>query len=143
MGHKLQDTGSDLHPEVQEDAGGQELLLLGVPAGVDVLQVHGPQLGEDEGVEETAHVDHAGLTLLGEPHQDDLNVVGNVTGGLQRNGLAGSSVPGGGDHGVAHGAQQQPGEEPDVRHTVQELLGALETLETWSNGQNVKMNDNY
>ena len=73
MGDKLQNTRGHLHPEVQEDAGWQELLLLGVARGVDVLQVDGPQLGEDEGVEEGAHVHHGGLALLREPRQDNLS----------------------------------------------------------------------
>ena len=34
----------------------------------------------------------------------------------------------GGHHGVAHGAQQQPGQQPDVGHTLQELLGALQVV---------------
>ena len=75
MGDKLEYARRHLHPEVQEDAGGEELLLLGVAGGVDVLQVDGPQLGEDEGVEEAAHVDHAGLALLGKPGQDHLNIL--------------------------------------------------------------------
>ena len=57
----------------------------------------------------------------------------NVAAGLEGYGLAGGArVPLGRHHGVTHGAQQQPGEEPDVRHTVQELLGALETVRTVS-----------
>ena len=131
MGDKLEYARRHLHPEVQEDAGGEELLLLGVAGGVDVLQVDGPQLGEDEGVEEAAHVDHAGLALLGKPHEDDLNMIGNVTRGLQGDGLAGGPVPGGGDHGVTHGAQQQPGEEADVRDAVQELLTTLRADRVW------------
>ena len=89
VGDKLQDARRHLHPEVQEDAGGQQLLLLcrycrycryfrycrclGVAGGGDVLQVDGPQLGEDEGVEEGAHVHHGGLALLSEPRQDNLS----------------------------------------------------------------------
>ena len=92
MGDKLEYARRHLHPEVQEDAGGEELLLLGVAGGVDVLQVDGPQLGEDEGVEEAAHVDHAGLALLGKPHEDDLNMIGNVTGCLQRYRLTGGAT---------------------------------------------------
>ena len=44
----MQNTRSDLDPEVQEDAGGEELLLLGVAGGGNVLQVYGPQLGQNE-----------------------------------------------------------------------------------------------
>ena len=98
VGDELQDARRHLHPEVQEDAGGQQLLLLcrycrysryfrycrysryfrycrylGVAGGGDVLQVDGPQLGEDEGVEEGAHVHHGGLALLREPRQDNLS----------------------------------------------------------------------
>ena len=54
MWDKLQNTRSDLDPEVQEDAGGEELLLLGVAGGGNVLQVYGPQLGQNEGVEQRA-----------------------------------------------------------------------------------------
>ena len=54
MGHKLQNTRGHFHPEVQEDAGGEELLLLGVAGGGNVLQVYGPQLGQNEGVEQRA-----------------------------------------------------------------------------------------
>lgn len=50
----MQNTRSDLDPEVQEDAGGEELLLLGVAGGGNVLQVYGPQLGQNEGVEQRA-----------------------------------------------------------------------------------------
>ena len=46
---------------------------LGVAGGGDVLQVDGPQLGEDEGVEEGAHVHHGGLALLSKPRQDNLS----------------------------------------------------------------------
>ena len=46
-----------------------------------------------------------------------LDVVGDVAAGLEGDGLTGS--------GVTHGAQQQPGEQADVRHAVQELLGTL------------------
>ena len=92
VGDELQDARSHLHPEVQEDTGGQQLLLLcrycrycryfrycrycrylGVAGGGDVLQVDGPQLGEDEGVEEGAHVHHGGLALLSKPRQDNLS----------------------------------------------------------------------
>ena len=50
----MQNTRSDLDPEVQEDAGGEELLLLGVAGGGNILQVYGPQLGQNEGVEQRA-----------------------------------------------------------------------------------------
>ena len=46
---------------------------LGVAGGGDILQIDGPQLGEDEGVEEGAHVHHGGLALLREPRQDNLS----------------------------------------------------------------------
>ena len=85
--HELQDAGSNLHPEVEEDAGRQELLLLGVTSGSDVLQVDCPQLGEDERVEQRAHVHHTRLALLSEPRQYHLYVVSDVTGGLQWYGL--------------------------------------------------------
>ena len=54
MGDKLEYARRHLHPEVQEDAGGEELLLLGVAGGGNVLQVYGPQLGQNEGVEQRA-----------------------------------------------------------------------------------------
>ena len=74
-------------------------------------------------------------------------MVSDVAAGLQGDGLAGGGgrvlVDGyyryyrycrycrylylaGGHHGVAHGSQQQPGQQPDVGHTLQELLGALQ-----------------
>ena len=71
--YKLEYPGSDFNPEVEEDARSQELFLLGVTRGTDVLQVDSPQLGEDEGVEEGAHVHHGGLALLREPRQDNLS----------------------------------------------------------------------
>ena len=90
MWDKLQNARSDLDPEVQEDAGREELLLLGVARGGDILQVDSPQLGEDERVEQRApsdyfgftfkaiydgcysHVYYTGLTLLCKPSQDNL-----------------------------------------------------------------------
>ena len=57
-------------------------------------------------------------------------MVSDVAAGLQGDGLAGRAVPGGCDHGVTHGAQQQPGQQADVRDAVQELLGALQTVGT-------------
>lgn len=62
---QLQDARRDLAPEVKEDAHG-EVVGLGagrVAAGA-LLQVHGPQLAEDESVEQGAHVQHRGLGLL-------------------------------------------------------------------------------
>ena len=68
------------------------------------------------------------------PEPDDLylNVIRDVAAGLEGNRLTGRArVPLGRHHCVAHGAQQQPGEKPDVRHAVQKLLG---TLVTWGHG---------
>ena len=62
-------------------------------------------------MEKRAHVNHRGFGQLGKSSQNNLNVVGDVTGGLQRNGL--------GDHCIStstesqsmiDGAQKQPGE---------------------------------
>lgn len=63
MRDQLQNARSDLDPEVQEDAGGEELLLLGVASGGHVLQVDSPQLGEDERVEQRAPSDYYGSEL--------------------------------------------------------------------------------
>lgn len=65
MRDQLQDAGGHLAPEVKEDAHG-EVVGLGagrVAAGA-LLQVHGPQLAKDEGVEQGAHVQHRCLGLL-------------------------------------------------------------------------------
>ena len=85
-------------------------------------------------------MDDGGLGLLRKPGQDDLHVVGDVAGGLQRDRLArhaGRAVAGrprGGGlragavaklEGVVDGAEEEPGEEADVRHAVEELAGAL------------------
>ena len=61
MWDQLQNARSDLDPEVQEDAGREELLLLGVTRGGHILQVDSPQLGEDERVEQRAPRDNYGL----------------------------------------------------------------------------------
>ena len=95
MRDKLEYSRCDLDPEVEEDARGQELLLLGVSCGTDIFQVDRPQLGEDEGVEEAAHVNHRGLAQLSKPGQDDLDVVSNMTAGLQWYWLTWRTVPGG------------------------------------------------
>ena len=55
-----------------------------------------------------------------------LNMVCNVTGGLQRDGLAWhGAILGCGHHSVTHGPQEQPGQHSDVGDTLQELLWTL------------------
>ena len=64
---------SHLSPKVEEDAGGEDLLLvLGRQERDGLLEVDRPQLAENEGVEERAHVHHRRLGLLREPSQDYL-----------------------------------------------------------------------
>ena len=64
-----------LSPEVEEDAGGEYLLLvLGRQKSDGLLEVDSPQLAEDKGVEERAHVNHRSLRLLSEPGQDYLKM---------------------------------------------------------------------
>ena len=66
-----------LSPEVEEDAGGEHLLLvLGRQKSDGLLEVDCPQLAEDEGVEERAHVHHRRLGLLREARQDHLKGTG-------------------------------------------------------------------
>ena len=74
--HELQDAGSHLAPEVEKNRSGQKLsLVLGCRHGDGLLEVDGPQLAEDEGVEERAHVHHGRLGLLGKPSKDNLNLL--------------------------------------------------------------------
>lgn len=66
MGHELQDAGCNPTPELQpsEDGTGGELGLILVEQrwrGSCLLTVDGPQLGEHEGMEQGAHVQHRGL----------------------------------------------------------------------------------
>lgn len=66
MGHELQDAGCYPTPELQasEDGAGGKLglvLVLQGRSGGRLLAVDGPQLGEHEGVEQRAHVQHRRL----------------------------------------------------------------------------------
>lgn len=66
VGHELQDAGRDPAPELQagEDGAGRELVLVLIQQGGRgrrLLAVDGPELGEHEGVEERAHVQHRRL----------------------------------------------------------------------------------
>ena len=47
-------------------------LVIGV--GLDILEVESPELAQDEGVEETAHVHNTRLALLSKANQNYLNV---------------------------------------------------------------------
>ena len=86
---------TDLAPKVEQDASRQDLRLVpGLRHDDGLFQVDGPQLAEDEGVKEGAHVDHRRLALLGEPGQNHLDVVGYVARRLQRNRLASHNLAG-------------------------------------------------
>lgn len=66
MGHELQDARCNPTPELQagEDGTGGKLRLVLVHQGRSsgrLLAVDGPQLGEHEGVEQRAHVQHRRL----------------------------------------------------------------------------------
>lgn len=66
MVHELQDTGCNPTPELQtsEDGTGGKLCLVLVQQGWSsscLLAIDGPQLGEHEGMEQGAHVQHRRL----------------------------------------------------------------------------------
>ena len=89
MRHQLEYSWRHLGPEVSQDGqrGGMLLVGRGCLTGRDHLQIHGPQLAQDERVEQGAHVEDRGLALLGEPGQNHLDVVGDVAAGVQRHRL--------------------------------------------------------
>lgn len=80
MSHKLQDAGCNPTPELEarEDGAGRKLCLVLVLQGGSggcLLAVDGPQLGEHEGVEQGAHVQHRRLRIRTETKTDKAIVV--------------------------------------------------------------------
>lgn len=88
MADQLQDPRRDLGPEVRQDEDPLDVRFASRwILGRDVLRVHGPELTQDEGIEQGAHVDDRGFGLLRESGQNDLNVFRDVDVGLLGNGL--------------------------------------------------------
>lgn len=79
-------------------------------------------------MEKTGHVQDAGLGLLRKAGQNALDVIGNVTIRLQRNGLA-CRVGAGRAVAAVHRrmlqrSEQNPAQDANVGNIVQEFLGA-------------------
>lgn len=72
-------------------------------------------------------MDDGGFGLLGEAGQYDLNVLRDVDIGFQRNGLTQAEAGGVVEQSrVLQGAEQKPGEDPDVRDAIQKFLWPAE-----------------
>lgn len=160
MRHELQDAGCNPTPELEagEDGAGGKLgliLVLQGRSGGRLLAVDGPQLGEHEGVEQRAHVQHRRLAahaearrgkacemsvditrihslfilpdlgLFWEADEDDDEMIRDVGAGIERDGHAGGGALVQG--AVCQGSQKEPGQLTDVGHTLDELLGPAET----------------
>lgn len=82
-------------------------------------------LAEDKGVEEGAHVDGAGLGVLGEAVEHVEDVLADVVAAVDGNGVADDDALVAGERRVRERADEDPGEEADVVDAVDKLLGAL------------------